>query len=132
MTECPFCSKNGSEYYAHNEHFFAVFDQFPVSEGHLLIIPYRHIPAITGLTEDEARSLIPFIKLCRAQLQSQFNPDGFNTGINEGQAAGQTIPHLHIHLIPRYQGDVPEPEGGVRGVIPEKRKYRHLIHESSQ
>jgi diadenosine tetraphosphate (Ap4A) HIT family hydrolase len=124
---CPFCSKNENEYYARNDYFFAVFDQFPVSKGHLLIIPYRHIPSITALSEEEGSSLIPFIRLCRAQLHKQFNPDGFNIGINEGHAGGQTIFHLHIHLIPRYQGDVPEPEGGVRGVIPDKRRYRHLL-----
>lgn len=126
-TECPFCGRIVSEYFEHDEFFFALFDGFPVSEGHLLIIPYRHIPDMSALTPEEEQSLVPFIRICRSKLEEQFKPDGFNLGINEGQAAGQTIPHLHIHLIPRYLGDVPEPEGGVRGVIPAKRRYRHLL-----
>ncbi len=127
MSDCPFCEKKKEEYFQHCGHFFAAFDFFPVSRGHLLIIPYRHIPGISDLSADEEKELMPFIRYCKDRLNDEFKPDGFNLGINEGHAAGQTIPHLHIHLIPRYKGDVAEPEGGVRGVIPDKKKYRHLM-----
>ena len=102
---------------------YAIFDMFPVSEGHALVISARHVSNYFGLTLQEQMDCLIMLNEVKAILQKQFNPDGFNVGINIHAAAGQTVPHAHIHLIPRYQDDVPEPRGGVRGVIPEKQSY---------
>ncbi len=98
-------------------------DGFPISPGHTLIIPKRHIASFFETTPDERNELLSLLDRAQKNLQTEFNPDAFNIGINDGAAAGQTIPHLHIHLIPRYQGDLPDPRGGVRWIIPEKAKY---------
>ena len=102
---------------------FAIFDKFPVSKGHVLVIPIRHVSNYFDLTIQEQTDCLILLNEVKAILQKQFNPDGFNVGINIEAAAGQTVPHAHIHLIPRYQDDVPEPRGGVRGVIPGKQCY---------
>lgn len=98
-------------------------DGFPISPGHTLIIPKRHIGSFFETTPDERNELLSLLDRAQKNLQTEFNPDAFNIGINDGAAAGQTIHHLHIHLIPRYQGDQPDPRGGVRWIIPEKAKY---------
>lgn len=120
-SQCPFCKK--SEYIFSNELSFAIFDSFPVNKGHMLIIPKRHYASYFESTLKERNSLFDLLEICKSHLE-KYNPDGFNIGININQAAGQTVMHLHIHLIPRYVGDMKEdPRGGVRGVIPEKRVY---------
>ena len=96
-----------------------------ISKGHALIIPKRHVDNFFDLSLREQTALFFVLNHVKNFLQKRFNPDGFNVGINIGEKAGQTIPHVHIHLIPRYSGDMKDPEGGVRGVIPEKRKYLH-------
>jgi len=102
---------------------FAIFDKYPVSDGHVLVIPQRHCSSYFGLTADEQSACWQLLNDVAAIIRERFNPDGFNIGINIGRAAGQTVDHVHLHLIPRYEGDVEEPEGGVRGVIPWKRTY---------
>ena len=99
-----------------NESFVAVFDQYPVSDGHTLIFPRRHVTKMADLTASEMVALGAILKGAQEQLEEHYHPDGYNIGVNEGTAAGQTIPHLHIHLIPRYVGDVEEPRGGVRNI----------------
>jgi diadenosine tetraphosphate (Ap4A) HIT family hydrolase len=100
-----------------------VRDGFPISTGHTLLIPKRHIGSFFELTADERHSLLVLLDTAKEVLDAELRPDGFNIGINDGPAAGQTVPHLHIHLIPRYQGDLADPRGGVRWIIPEKADY---------
>jgi len=102
---------------------WAKFDRFPVNPGHLLIITRRHITDFFHSTEEERAAINSLLEEAKLLLDDRFNPDGYNIGINCGSAAGQTIMHLHVHLIPRYKGDMDDPRGGVRGVIPEKQKY---------
>jgi len=118
---CPFCEPKGT--IISNNLAYAIFDKYPVNPGHMLIIPKRHIPDIFACTPEERSAIYELIEECRALLEDKNHPDGFNIGINCGAASGQTIFHLHIHLIPRYEGDIANPTGGVRGVIPEKRIY---------
>ncbi len=100
-----------------------VRDAFPVSPGHTLVIPLRHIGSFFELTAVERDCMFELLVRAKAELDHTFQPDGFNIGINDGAASGQTVPHLHLHLIPRYRGDVPDPRGGVRWVVPAKAKY---------
>jgi diadenosine tetraphosphate (Ap4A) HIT family hydrolase len=106
-----------------NGHAVAIRDGFPVSEGHTLIIPIRHIASLFEATVEEQAALLELLAQARQQLQEELKPDGFNIGINDGSAAGQTVMHLHIHLIPRYAGDQPDPRGGVRWIFPDKAAY---------
>jgi diadenosine tetraphosphate (Ap4A) HIT family hydrolase len=119
--ECVFCKIENSEF--ENELAQAIFDKFPVNPGHLLIIPKRHVVSLFETTAAERTALFELLQQGRELLQRQYQPDGFNIGINDGIAAGQTVMHLHIHLIPRFTGDIENPRGGVRGVIPGKRVY---------
>ena len=101
----------------------AFFDRYPVSEGHALVIPHRPVLSLYELDEKMQAELWDTVRRVRAILDERFHPAGFNIGVNDGHAAGQTIPHAHIHVIPRYAGDVPDPRGGIRWVIPEKARY---------
>lgn len=101
----------------------AFFDSYPVSPGHALIVPKRHVPDYFSLTADEKMDIDRAICSVKSMIDSKWKPDGYNLGINHGAAAGQTVFHLHVHLIPRYVNDVEDPRGGVRGVIPGKQKY---------
>jgi diadenosine tetraphosphate (Ap4A) HIT family hydrolase len=118
---CPFCSV--TEKVLENELAFAIFDKFPVSNGHLLIIPKRHIANYFDLTIEKRLSIDELLHKGKELLDKEYTPDGYNIGINCGKTAGQTIFHVHVHLIPRYKGDLENPRGGVRGVIPDKRIY---------
>jgi diadenosine tetraphosphate (Ap4A) HIT family hydrolase len=102
---------------------FAIFDGYPVSEGHALVIPRREVATWFDATEDEQRALMSLVDEVKNILDRRFSPDGYNIGINAGEAAGQTVMHLHVHVIPRYRGDMPDPRGGVRHVIPWKGNY---------
>ncbi|MCY1278386.1 HIT domain protein [compost metagenome] len=125
MTEiaCPFCALPSSRILGENAHAFWIRDGFPVSPGHILIIPRRHVGSFFEVTPQERTALLELLDEARSNVESEFHPDGYNIGINDGAAAGQTVPHLHIHLIPRFRGDLPDPRGGVRWVIPEKADY---------
>jgi ATP adenylyltransferase len=120
--DCPFCILQ-REKIIETELSFAIYDGFPVNEGHALIIPKRHTANYFDLSLEEQKNCIELLNRVKLIVQEKYNPAGFNVGININEAAGQTIPHVHIHLIPRYEGDVEEPRGGVRGVIPEKKNY---------
>jgi diadenosine tetraphosphate (Ap4A) HIT family hydrolase len=98
-------------------------DGFPVSPGHTLIIPRRHVASFFELTDTERADLMSLLAAARTDLDREFQPAGYNIGINDGTAAGQTVPHLHMHLIPRYIGDVDDPRGGVRWVLPDRAAY---------
>lgn len=102
---------------------FAIEDKFPVSKGHTLIIPKRKISNYFELSFQEQSACWYLLNLVKKDLVKNFSPAGFNIGININEAAGQTVPHSHIHIIPRYEGDVESPRGGVRGVIPSKKEY---------
>ena len=119
----PFLKIAPEHWVASNEYGFAIRDKFPVSPGHTLIIPKRLIPTWWEATPDEQLHLTELISVVKNQLDEEFKPDGYNVGFNGGHAAGQTVDHLHVHVIPRWFGDVDDPRGGVRGVIPAKRAY---------
>ena len=121
--DCPFCPPIAAPPLLETGLAFAVFDRFPVNPGHVLVLPRRHVADIFELTEDELRDVLRLLAQARRRLAADFPAAGFNLGVNVGDAAGQTIAHAHVHLIPRYAGDVPDPTGGVRGVIPGKAKY---------
>ncbi len=122
MATCVFCCF-AREVIAENEHATAFYDIRPVSKGHALIVPRRHAVTVWELTADEYAGCFALVCATRETILACYAPDGFNIGVNCGEAAGQTVWHAHIHLIPRYRGDVPNPRGGVRNMIP------HAGHE---
>lgn len=121
--ECVFCCVSKRQVRISTDNGYVIFDHYPVSPGHTLIIPRRHIASFFELEPAEREGLMVLLDQARQQLQAELKPDGFNIGINDGAAAGQTVPHLHIHLIPRFAGDREDPRGGVRWIIPEKADY---------
>jgi len=125
--ECPFCViiKNESidRIINQNDLAIAIRDGFPLSRGHTLIIPKRHIGSFFEITIEERNALLSLLDSAKKILDNEFKPDSYNIGINDGKEAGQTVPHLHVHLIPRYQGDMDDPRGGVRWIFPDKAKY---------
>ena len=106
-----------------NQLGFVIFDGFPVSEGHCLIVPHRVYSNYFDTTPEEVIGLQELLIDTKTLIDKRFSPDGYNVGINCDEVGGQTVPHVHIHLIPRFEGDVEDPRGGVRGVIPSKQKY---------
>tara|TARA_B100001540_G_C15538229_1_gene520156 strand:- start:349 stop:750 length:402 start_codon:yes stop_codon:yes gene_type:complete len=121
---CLFCKSLNKEYIFENDLCFSTFDPYPVSELHVLIIPKRHIRNYFELSNDEILACNKIISLCRNKIEKMDQTiKGFNIGTNCGKVAGQSIDHCHIHLIPRREGDVKNPQGGVRGVIPSKQHY---------
>lgn len=122
-TDCPFCRIPTDSVIIENELAFGFLDGFPVSPGHTLIVPRRHVATYLDATGAEKAALWSLADEVCTRLGEGRSPNGFNIGINVGRAAGQTVMHLHLHVIPRYEGDMPDPRGGVRYVIPEKAKY---------
>jgi len=120
---CLFCEIPQDRIIASNELAYAIRDGFPVSTGHTLIIPKRHIGSWFEIDAEEQLGLLDLLTRAKIVLQDELSPDSYNIGINDGPAAGQTVPHLHMHLIPRYKGDQDDPRGGVRWIIPERAKY---------
>ena len=120
---CPFCNPLADDIVAKNDLCYARWDRYPVSKGHLLVIPFRHIPDFFSMTAEEKQALLALVTSCKEVIEEDFKPAGYNIGFNVGVAAGQTVMHCHCHMIPRYVGDVPNPRGGVRGVVPGKRGY---------
>ena len=122
--ECRFCiSKSGRRIMIRGEYGFAAWDRHPASDGHFLVIPYRHFSEYFDIQDDEREELWRLVAEGKKMADEKYQPDGYNIGINVGKWAGQSIPHLHIHVIPRYKGDVENPKGGVRGVIPKNKLY---------
>lgn len=120
---CPFCTLPSERIIDTNTAGLTIRDGYPISPGHTLVLPHRHIGSFFELTAEEREQLLLLVDRARAVLDNEYHPDGYNIGINDGAAAGQTVPHLHIHLIPRYSGDRPDPRGGVRWIIPDKADY---------
>lgn len=124
---CPFCQISDTLGHERiiigNEVAFVIRDAYPVTRGHSLVIPRRHMGSFFDTTEQERADLMSLLCQAQDQLLTEFRPDAFNIGINDGPAAGQTVPHLHIHLVPRYRGDVTDPRGGIRWIIPDKADY---------
>lgn len=130
IKSCPFCSdvnKVSLGELPSNELAYVRHDKFPVSDGHLLIIPKRHASDWFALTNDEKDAIMSLVDAAKHWLERHYKPAGYNIGMNCGDAAGQTIAHMHCHLIPRYAGDREDPRGGVRWVIPEKADYWSAI-----
>lgn len=98
-------------------------DAYPISPGHTLIIPKRHVASFFEITSEERNAMLSLLDKAASVLKAELHPAGYNIGINDGAVAGQTIPHLHMHLVPRFAADVADPRGGVRWVIPEKADY---------
>lgn len=119
---CLFC-KDPRGVSLNNELAYSARDSYAVSPGHTLIIPRRHVASFFDLTSDEINACMELVNEERKALDKEFKPDGYNIGVNVGQAAGQSILHAHIHMIPRYKGDVENPQGGVRHVLPKKAHY---------
>ena len=126
-SNCFFCRmlKNDTknEILLQNDLAVMIRDTYPVSNGHSLIIPRRHVSSFFDTSPEERTALMALLDQTKKDLDRKFNPDDYNVGINDGPLAGQSIPHLHMHLIPRYKGDKDDPRGGVRWIIPEKAKY---------
>jgi diadenosine tetraphosphate (Ap4A) HIT family hydrolase len=119
--DCTFCNK--SEFILENEYWICIYDNYPVSNGHTLIIPKRHFNDYFLSTELERSSFDKILFEVKEHLDKEYSPDGYNVGFNVNEEGGQSIFHCHIHVIPRYRGDVENPRGGVRGVIPSKQNY---------
>jgi ATP adenylyltransferase len=124
MKDCIFCNMESSRKIDENDLFYVIRDGFPVTSLHTLIIPKRHVETYFGLTEAEVLSMNILINKHKELIEKEDTTvSGFNIGMNCGEDAGQTVFHCHVHLIPRRKGDMDEPRGGVRGVIPNKRTY---------
>ncbi len=123
---CLFCDRYGDklDLIQENDFCYAVWDGFPVSAGHSLIIPKKHILSFFDLEKVELESIFEMMKDVKDLISEKYHPDSYNIGINDGEEAGRTIHHLHIHIIPRYKGDVENPRGGVRHIIPGKGDYK--------
>jgi diadenosine tetraphosphate (Ap4A) HIT family hydrolase len=122
-SNCLFCNLPEERVLFSNEFGSVIKDAYPISIGHALIISKLHVGSLFQLDQMQQLELIKLIEIARGLIESTLAPDAYNVGINDGAEAGQTIPHLHIHLIPRYKNDQVDPRGGVRWIFPEKAKY---------
>ncbi|MFN2364233.1 MAG: HIT family protein [Halarsenatibacteraceae bacterium] len=120
---CIFCDLSAKRVELENQYSIAIYDKYPVNQGHMLIIPKRHFANFFEATESEILAIYDLLKEARDHLDEKYNPDGYNVGVNINEAAGQTVMHLHIHLIPRYQGDIDDPRGGIRKLKKELVPY---------
>ena len=124
MEDCFFCKCiDNKDFEFENELAVARFDDFPVNKGHLEVITKRHVKDWWNTTKEEKLAIFDLIDRAKNIIDDKYNPDGYNIGMNLGENAGQSIMHLHVHLIPRYNGDVNNPRGGIRGIIPNKHNY---------
>lgn len=128
MSDCPLCSKrdivtDDNDQPVENELAYVLQDSNPVSLGHCLIVPCRHVAEFFDATKEEKLAIFELVDRMKEIIDKKHSPDAYNIGVNIGKAAGQSVPHIHIHMMPRYFGDIENPRGGVRGVIPKKQKY---------
>lgn len=121
---CLFCHPKPHEIIEETEYALLITDSYPVSKGHCLVIPRRHIKTFFECTEEENSEFFYLTNQAKKYVEEQYSPDGYNIGCNNEIAAGQSVFHLHIHIIPRYKGDVENPKGGVRWVIPKSSQYQ--------
>lgn len=125
MNKCLFCGQfiPNKKLLFENELAVAFFDSSPVSKGHVLIITKGHAATFFDITNEEQIAIIDLLNKCKEYIDKKYHPDGYNVGLNCGESAGQSVMHVHMHLIPRYKGDVENPRGGIRGVIPNRKNY---------
>ena len=120
---CPFCLLANERVWMQSRSALAFQDAYPVTPGHTLVVPRNHAPSVFDLPPADQQDLWNLVAAARGVLKKELGVTAFNIGINDGMAAGQTVPHAHIHIIPRGDGDVDDPRGGIRWVIPQKAKY---------
>ena len=116
MTDFIFCNKRGEEIIVENELAKAFYDSYPVNEGHVLVVPKRHVETFFEAEMEEIDAISRLVFKVKDVLEKKYSPDGYNVGVNVGRPGGQTIFHLHMHVIPRYEGDVEDPRGGIRKI----------------
>lgn len=121
--DCPFDDPPAERVFYEDDLVRCLWDAYPVSDGHALVITRRHVPTWFDATAEELGAVLNGIEQARREIEKTHRPDGYNIGTNAGEAAGQTVPHFHVHVIPRYRGDADDPRGGVRHVIPAKAAY---------
>src|SRR4030095_2946217 len=120
---CPFCDPDPHRVFVHTDLLVGLWDAFPVAAGHALLVTRRHVASWFDATVAERQALTEGVDVARLEIRRRHAPDGFSIGVNVGEAAGQTVPHLHVHVIPRYRGDVPDPRRGIRHAIPGLGNY---------
>ena len=124
MSDCPFCKLiHEGKVLVDVDLAVAIADAFPLNPGHTLVLPRRHEPEFFGLTPGEMSAVLELARAVRDRIEAEHRPDGFNLGVNVGAAGGQTVPHAHLHVIPRFHGDVDDPRGGVRWILPARAPY---------
>lgn len=121
---CLFCDRESLDIIAENELAFAIYDKYPVNLGHVLVIPKRHYASFYESTEEELIAIYEIVQRCKEIVDAKYKPTGYNVGININESAGQTIMHLHVHMIPRYDGDVEDPRGGIRNLKSQLVPYK--------
>lgn len=122
--DCPFCSLSGAHVVARGHLTTTLRDSYPVSPGHTLVIPNRHVESFFEIDAEEQAEILAAVREAKLVLDGDLRPDGFNIGLNIGVAAGQTVMHAHVHIIPRFHGDVADPRGGIRHCIPGRGYYQ--------
>lgn len=121
---CPFCDRvESGVVFASGEHAVAFTDAFPLNPGHTLVVPRSHVDGLFSLPAPEVEGVWRLVAEVRGSLAREHRPDGFTIGVNDGIAAGQTVAHAHVHVIPRSAGDVDDPRGGIRWVVPARARY---------
>lgn len=123
MNNCPFCNAAPSSLWLESASAVALWDGYPIAEGHTLVVPRRHVTSLFDLPASDLASVWEFVARVRAELAKRFRVESFTIGLNDGRPAGQTVMHAHIHVVPRREGDVPDPRGGIRWVIPKRADY---------
>jgi diadenosine tetraphosphate (Ap4A) HIT family hydrolase len=123
LDHCPFCALDVARIQWKNSTAISFLDAYPVADGHTLVVPQRHVASLFELTKAEQADLWRLVAVVRAELVTKLTPDGFNMGVNDGEAAGQTVMHAHVHIIPRHRGDTADPRGGIRWIMPAKARY---------
>ncbi|WP_075981814.1 HIT family protein [Bacillus massilinigeriensis] len=121
--KCPFCTLDNNQILFENDFAFAIYDKFPIQKGHMLIIPRKHVETYFDATSQQIAAIHELIKEGKNKIDFEYGPDGYNIGVNIGYYGGQTVNHLHFHLIPRYKGDIEDPRGGIRKAIPNLVQY---------
>jgi diadenosine tetraphosphate (Ap4A) HIT family hydrolase len=120
---CPFCLPRPDQVLIERPLAFVKRDGYPLTKGHALIIPWRHVWTFFETTAEERQAMLDLLDEAKRILDQEYRPAGYNFGINNGEAAGQTVMHVHLHIIPRYVGDTSDPRGGIRWILPEKAAY---------
>ncbi len=120
---CPFCTPDPTRIVARDQLTVVLRDAYPVTEGHSLVVPARHLASLFDLSPAEFHAVWQAVAMTRRALSDDPTVAGVNIGLNDGVAAGQTVPHAHVHVIPRRTGDVADPRGGVRWVVPERAAW---------